>query len=79
MLEFFGSPAADCSGVSRRSFLKVGALTVGGLTLPGLLRMRATRATESRPSKSVRNSVILIYQAGGQSQGCSRGINRHSK
>src|SRR5438552_7408714 len=46
---------------SRRSFLQVGALAVGGLTLPNLLRLRA--AQPAVPKKS----VILIWQAGGPS------------
>src|SRR5947209_12415165 len=47
---------------SRRSFLKVGALGLGGLTLPGLLRARAAQSPGS-----TRKSVILIWQAGGPS------------
>jgi len=46
---------------SRRSFLQVGALAVGGLTLPGLLRARAARPAANK------KSVILIWQAGGPS------------
>ena len=48
--------------VSRRGFLKVGGLALGGLTLPNLLRLRAEGA-----AKASRKSVILIYQAGGPS------------
>ena len=66
MLEFLGPTTKDCSGISRRSFLQVGALAVGGLTLPSLLRMRAAQAKQGG-SQSVRKSVILIYQAGGPS------------
>ncbi len=47
---------------SRRSFLQLGALAVGGLTLPDYLRLRA--ATNS---SAPRKSVILIWQAGGPS------------
>jgi hypothetical protein len=46
---------------SRRSFLRVGALAVGGLTLPGLLRLRAEQPGARK------KSVILIWQAGGPS------------
>src|SRR5205814_9388587 len=46
--------------LSRRSFLKIGALGVGGLTLPQLLKSEA--AAGSRPSQK---SVILIYLVGG--------------
>src|SRR5438094_2786597 len=47
---------------TRRSFLRVGALALGGLTLPGLLRLRANQSPGS-----ARKSVILIWQAGGPS------------
>jgi hypothetical protein len=47
---------------TRRGFLKVGALGLGGLTLPGLLRARAAQSPGS-----ARKSVILIWQAGGPS------------
>src|SRR5438552_9840281 len=46
---------------SRRSFLQVGALAVGGLTLPNLLRLRAAQPAAKK------KSVILIWQAGGPS------------
>src|SRR5580765_8504213 len=54
----------DFTTPSRRSFLKVGSLALGGLTLPWMLRQRA-RAGES--SSAARKSVILIWQAGGPS------------
>src|SRR5436305_7818401 len=47
---------------SRRSFLQVGALAVGGLTLPNYLRLRA-----AQPNAPRKKSVILIWQAGGPS------------
>src|SRR5438067_778860 len=49
---------------SRRTFLRVGSLALGGLTLPGLLQLRARGAQSSSGS---RKSVILIWQAGGPS------------
>ena len=43
MLTFFSKPIASrmCDGLSRREFLRVGALGLGGLTLADLLRLRA--------------------------------------
>src|SRR5438046_4189391 len=46
--------------LSRRSFLRIGALGLGGLTLPGLLRAEADAGV--RPSHK---SVILVYLVGG--------------
>ncbi len=64
MLDFIGRGPRNCDGVSRRTFLKVGALAVGGLSLPGLLRQRAQAA----PGTSTpRKSVILLWLAGGPS------------
>jgi hypothetical protein len=63
MLEFIGRGHRTCDGVSRRTFLTVGSLALGGLTLPGLLRLRAAQKSSGSP----RRSVILIWQAGGPS------------
>jgi hypothetical protein len=49
--------------LNRRSMLKVGALALGGLTLPGLLKARAA----NRQSPGSRKSVILVWLAGGPS------------
>ena len=65
MLEFIGRGYRTCDGISRRSFLKVGSLAIGGLTLPGLLRLRAQ--AEQAGAALPRKSVILIWQAGGPS------------
>jgi len=44
----------------RRSFLQIGSLALGGLTLPGLLRAEAT------PQAATSNkSIIMIYLVGG--------------
>src|SRR5215469_1227562 len=65
MLEFIGRGQRTCDGVSRRTFLKVGSLALGGLSLPGLLRHRAAAAPAGKPTP--RKTVILIWQAGGRS------------
>ncbi len=54
-----------CSGpVTRRSFLEAGALTLGGLTLPDLLRLRAAQGSTGGSSDT---SVILLWLQGGPS------------
>ena len=38
MLTIYGTESRFCDGISRRSYLKIGSLALGGLTLPQLLR-----------------------------------------
>ncbi|MGE0756753.1 MAG: DUF1501 domain-containing protein [Pirellulaceae bacterium] len=59
MLRITGTKQRLCDGMSRRTALKIGALGMGGLSLPGLLR--AERAAGIRQS---RKSVIMIYMVG---------------
>lgn len=47
--------------LGRRSFLQVGALGIGGLTLANLLQLRAQGAQRSQSQKS----VIMVYLHGG--------------
>src|SRR5258708_38658225 len=49
-----------CDGVSRRSFLQLGGLALGGMGLPGLLRAEE-RAGISHSHKS----IIMVYLSGG--------------
>src|SRR5262245_40996809 len=51
-----------CDSLSRRAFLKVGALSVGGLSLADLLRLKA-QASTTPGSKS----IIIVYLNGGPS------------
>ena len=48
-----------CDGVTRRDFLRIGALGMGGLALPELLRAEVAAGLSSK------KSVIMIYLAGG--------------
>ena len=60
MLTIHGQPSRFCDGVSRRSFLRIGALGMGGLALPQILRAEA----QSGIRKS-HKAVIMIYLPGG--------------
>ncbi len=53
-----------CDGRSRRDFLKIGALGMGGLTLAGLLQARAEGAAEQAKD----TSIIWLFLNGGPSQ-----------
>jgi hypothetical protein len=52
--------ARFCDGISRRSFLRLGGLAMGGLALPDLLRAEAAGSSSDR-------SVIMVYLTGGLS------------
>ena len=54
-----------CDGTSRRSFLKAGALGLGGLTMADVLRLRAAAGS---PDSAPETSVIFIELAGGPTQ-----------
>ncbi|MSU62741.1 MAG: DUF1501 domain-containing protein [Pedosphaera sp.] len=49
-----------CDGVSRRNFIKIGALGMGGLTLPQLLHAEAQSGV-----RRSQKAVIMIYLPGG--------------
>src|SRR5436309_7610450 len=61
---FFGRQKARCDGVTRRDFLRVGAIAGLGLTLPRLLE---TQARASGGTAARARSVILVYLGGGLS------------
>ncbi|MGD9645197.1 MAG: DUF1501 domain-containing protein [Pirellulales bacterium] len=64
MLTIRGPANHYCDGLSRRQFLKLGGLAVGGLSLPGLLRAESALAS-SAASASRHKSVIMVYLSGG--------------
>jgi hypothetical protein len=64
MLTIWGTPGGkNCEGTTRRNLLKVGALGLTGLSLPGLLSARARAATQGRAAKDT--SVIWLWLGGG--------------
>ncbi|MEX0819726.1 MAG: DUF1501 domain-containing protein, partial [Pirellulaceae bacterium] len=60
MLRLTGNRLRMCDGVSRRSFLQVGGLAMGGLSLPRILRAQAASGESSQ-----HKAVIMIFLAGG--------------
>lgn len=62
MLTLFGKQSPLCDGISRRNFLKIGALGLGGLTLPQLLEAEASSGV-GRSHKA----VIMVFLPGGPS------------
>ncbi len=63
MLTVFSNRGSrDCEGASRRDFLRVGALSLGSLSLPNLL------ATAAQSDSFVKDkSIVLLYLSGGAS------------
>src|SRR5271170_4814864 len=62
MMTLFGANRRYCDGVSRRSFLKIGGLAMGGLALPDLLRAEADAGVTGS-----HKAVIMVYLSGGLS------------
>jgi hypothetical protein len=59
MLKLLGNSHRYCDGHSRRSFLQIGGLAVGGLTLEQLAR------AEAASGGARHKSVIMVYLSGG--------------
>jgi hypothetical protein len=60
MLKIAGSSRLFCDGISRRNFIKIGALGMGGLALPQLLEAEAVSGI-----RRSHKAVIMIYLPGG--------------
>ena len=59
MMTLLGPRHQFCDGMPRRSFLKIGGLAMGGLSLPQLLQAEAASGTKSH------KSVIMVFLSGG--------------
>ncbi len=57
MLTIYGTKSRFCDGVSRRDFLRIGALGLGGVALPRLLAAEA-QAGIRRSHKAVINIFL---------------------
>ena len=60
MLTLLGSKHRFCDGISRRSFLQIGGLALGGMSLPQLLQAESA-AGKPAPHKA----IIMIFLPGG--------------
>jgi hypothetical protein len=71
MLTFHSKPIASrmCDGLSRREFLRVGALGVGGLTLADLLRLLAIQSAAA--ATGLLDLVLAVAQLGDVAEGDS--------
>src|SRR5262245_44525069 len=62
MLTLTGRKFECCDQITRRDLIRVGALSLGGLTLPALLRARAAAASTASTRQT---AVIFVELAGG--------------
>ena len=60
MLTIHGREMQFCDGMTRRSFLKIGGLAMGGLSLPEVLQAQSASGSSS-PEKA----LIMIFLSGG--------------
>src|SRR5262249_29591683 len=67
MLTLTGARYRYCDGISRRSFLRIGSLAMGGLSLPGFLQAAAGREQDRATPGSSHKAVIMVYLSGGLS------------
>jgi len=71
MFSIHNDPARLCDGTTRRELLRLGGLSLAGLTLPNLLRARETAPLGIPPTDKTfgrAKSVIFLYLAGGPPQ-----------
>jgi hypothetical protein len=64
MFNLFTGKSADCTGLSRRQFLRVGGLATLGLSLPGYLRLQHLAAADGQAPKKRVNCILLWMQGG---------------
>src|SRR5438046_9025220 len=60
MLTIAGSQSRFCDGISRRSWLRIGGLALGGLALPDILRAEAASGV-----RSAAKGIIMVLLPGG--------------
>ncbi|MBX9789221.1 MAG: DUF1501 domain-containing protein [Pirellulales bacterium] len=64
MLSIYGPANRFCDGLSRRRFLTLGGLALGGLSLPEVLRAEAASGS-SALTRGAHKSTIMVYLSGG--------------
>ena len=67
MLAIMGKRGKLCDGVSRRQFLKIGGLALGGLSFPEILRAEVQNGSTSTGQGLSQKAIIMIYLSGGPS------------
>lgn len=63
MIRVLGTTKSVCGGLNRREMLRIGGLSLLGLSLPQILR--AEQSLPANPGRNKAKSVILLYLFGG--------------
>lgn len=64
MLTIYGARQRFCDGISRREFLRIGGLALGGMSLPGILHAE-TQSTGRPAARLSHRAIIMVYLPGG--------------
>ena len=68
MLDLVTGSSRDCTGMSRRQFLRIGGLSALGLSLPGFFRLQTLAAADAAGNRSPRTvNCIFMWMRGGPS------------
>jgi hypothetical protein len=67
MFDMTTARTADCTGISRRSFLRIGGLSTLGLSLASFLRLKEAAASTGAPNTGKAVNCILLWMQGGPS------------
>lgn len=68
MLTIPGTQSRFCDGMSRRSWLRIGGLAMGGLALPDILRGEAANAAQTLTTpRGTAKGIIMVLLPGGPS------------
>ena len=64
MLDLVTGRSADCTGLSRREFLRIGGLSTLGLSLPAFLRLQSQAKASGKTSPNLTGCILLWMQGG---------------
>ena len=65
MLSLLGRPSRLCDGVSRREFLRIGGLALGGMSMADIFRAEAAQAGTTAGRAASKKAIIMIFLSGG--------------
>jgi hypothetical protein len=61
MLDLVTGSSRDCTGLSRRNFLRIGGLSALGLSLPGFFRLQTLAAADATSNRSPEDRQLHLH------------------